>query len=59
MKKAMPEIVALGIYDGALVHKNRVETPSRRVRLYEIESILEDGAACRWTSPSSPSSPMC
>lgn len=43
MKKAMPEIVALGIYDGALVHKNRVETPSRRVRLYEIESILEDG----------------
>ena len=43
MKKAMPEIVALGVYDGALVHKNRIQTPPRRVHLYEIELILEDG----------------
>ena len=43
MKRAMPEIVALGIYDGELVHKNRTQTPPRRVHLYEIEQILEDG----------------
>ena len=43
MKKAMPEIVALGVYDGELVHKNRTQTPPRRVHLYEIELILEDG----------------
>ena len=43
MKKEMPEIVALGVYDGELVHKNRMQTPPRRVHLYEIELILEDG----------------
>ena len=43
MKKTMPEIVALGVYDGELVHKNRAQTPSRRVHLYEIELVLEDG----------------
>ena len=43
MKKVMPEIVALGIYDGSVAHKNRTQTPPRRVHLYEIELILEDG----------------
>ena len=43
MKKAMPEIIALGAYDAALIHKNAAETHPRRVHLYEIETVLEDG----------------
>ncbi len=45
MKKTLPEIIALGAYDAALVHKNVSETPPRRVWMYEIEVILEDGGA--------------
>ncbi len=43
MKKSLPEIIALGAYDASLIHKNALETPPRRVRMYEIETILEDG----------------
>ncbi len=43
MKKSLPEIIALGAYDASLVHKNAEETPPRRVWMYEIESILENG----------------
>ncbi len=43
MKKVFPEIIALGAYDASLVHKNISETPPRRVWIYEIEVILEDG----------------
>ncbi len=42
MKKALPEIVSIGAYDASLVLKI-TETPPRRVWLYEIEVILEDG----------------
>lgn len=43
MKRFMPEIVALGAYDAALVNKNTEVTKHRRVHLYEIELVLEDG----------------
>lgn len=43
MKRTMPEIVALGVYDAALVHKNVTVTRHRRVHLYEIELVLENG----------------
>lgn len=43
MNRPMPELVALGVYDAALVHKNKTETRPRRVHLYEIELISEDG----------------
>ncbi len=43
MRKTLPEIIALGAYDASLVHKNVSETPPRRVWMYEIEVILEDG----------------
>ncbi len=43
MKKTLPEIIALGAYDASLVHKDLDETPPRRVWMYEIEVILEDG----------------
>ncbi len=43
MKKTLPEIIALGAYDAALIHKHVTETHPRRVRMYEIESIPEDG----------------
>ncbi len=43
MKKTVPEIISLGMYDAALVHKNVDKTRPRRVRLYEVEAVLEDG----------------
>ncbi len=43
MKKAFPEIIAFGAYDASLVYKGMSETPPRRVWMYEIEVILEDG----------------
>lgn len=43
MKRTMPEIVTLGAYDAALVHKNTEVTKNRRVHMYEIEMVLEDG----------------
>ena len=43
MNRPMPELVALGLYDAALVHKNKTETRPRRVHMYEIELISEDG----------------
>lgn len=39
----LPEIIHLGKYDAAASHKNKMVTPNRRVSLYEIEFILEDG----------------
>ena len=43
MKRAMPEIIALGAYDASLVYRNATETKPRRVHLYEIEEVTEDG----------------
>ena len=43
MKRMMPEIVNVGMYDASLVHKNAKSTKNRRVHMYEIEYILADG----------------
>ena len=39
----MPQIVNTGVYDAALVHKNIPSTKPRRVSMYEIELVLENG----------------
>lgn len=39
----MPQIVNTGVYDAALVHKNIPSTKPRRVSVYEIELVLENG----------------
>ncbi|MGN0180146.1 MAG: helix-turn-helix transcriptional regulator [Monoglobaceae bacterium] len=41
--KIIPQIVNLGLYDAALVHGNVTSTKPRRVSIYEIEFITEDG----------------
>ncbi len=41
--RIMPQIVNLGLYDAALVHKNMFSTKLRKVSLYEIELAVEDG----------------
>lgn len=43
MKRTMPEIIAMGAYDAGLVWKNAAATHPRRVHLYEIEWVTEDG----------------
>ncbi len=43
MKKTLPEIIALGAYDNALIYKSSTETSPRRVWMYEIESVTENG----------------
>ena len=43
MKRTMPEIIAMGAYDAALIWKNTAATHPRRVHLYEIEWVTEDG----------------
>ncbi len=43
MKKTLPQIIALGAYDASLIYKNTTHTHPRRVRMYEIEAIQEDG----------------
>ncbi len=43
MKKSLPEIIALGAYDASLIYKDITATPPRRVWMYEIESVLENG----------------
>ncbi len=43
MPNIIPKIYGLGMYDAAIVHKNKSATPNRLVSLYEIEYILEDG----------------
>lgn len=53
MKRAMPEIVALGVYDASLVQKKAV-TPPRRVHMYEIELVTEDGGVSHIDSASYP-----
>ncbi len=54
MKKTLPDIISLGAYDTALVYKNTHDTPSRRVWMYEIESVLEDGGVSHINSNSYP-----
>ncbi len=39
----MPQIVNAGVYDAALVHKNKPSTKPRKVCMYEIELVLENG----------------
>lgn len=39
----LPHIVNAGIYDAALIHKNRSETPDRRVSVFEIELPVDKG----------------
>ena len=41
--KTMPQIVNLGFYDAALIHKNVTSTKPRKTSLYEIEYMTEDG----------------
>ncbi len=43
MKRILPEIISLGVYDASLIYKKSLETSPRRVWMYEIELILEDG----------------
>ncbi len=45
MRQILPEMIALGSYDASVVHKNAKNTPPRRVWMYEIELVLEDGGA--------------
>ncbi len=54
MIKLLPEIIALGVYDASLVHKSAVQTPPRRVRMYEIEAVLEDGGVTYFDSAAHP-----
>ena len=39
----MPQIVNTGVYYATLVHKNIPSTKPRRVSMYEIELVLENG----------------
>lgn len=39
----LPQIVNAGIYDAATIHKNRLETPERRVSVFEIELPITKG----------------
>lgn len=41
--KQMPQIVNLGLYDAAIAHGDVVSTKPRRVTVYEIEYMTEDG----------------
>lgn len=41
--KVIPQIVNLGLYDAAQVHGNVESTKPRRVSIYEIELVTEDG----------------
>lgn len=33
----LPQIINAGLYDASAIHKNRIETPERRVSVFEIE----------------------
>ncbi len=43
MIKTLPELIHFGLYDASVVHKNKTVTPNRKVSLYEIEFVIEDG----------------
>ncbi len=43
MMHIMPQIVNTGLYDASLVHKNVPSTRPRKVSMYEIELVFEDG----------------
>lgn len=40
---SVPKLINAGIYDAATVHKHCVDTPPRKVSVFEIELPLEDG----------------
>ena len=39
----LPKIVNAGIYDASTAHKNKTETRTRRVSLFELEIPMENG----------------
>ena len=39
----LPEIVAIGIYNASLVHKNTLTTKNRKTTMFELELPMEDG----------------
>ena len=39
----LPQIINAGIYDAATIHKNHLETPERRVSVFEIELPYTEG----------------
>ncbi len=41
--RIMPQLVNAGVYDAALAHKNIPSTKPRKVSMYEIELVLENG----------------
>ena len=54
MKRFLPEIIALGVYDASLLYKKATETLPRRVWMYEIEAVLEDGGTTHIDSKNYP-----
>ena len=43
MKITLPEIILVGLYDAAAIHKNKSVTKSRRATMFEIEIPVERG----------------
>ena len=39
----LPDIVAAGIYNAQIVHKNKTVTPIRKTTMFEIEMPLDNG----------------